>query len=94
MVADAIVSGDAINTGVWLGEFTGDRALTFGARPKQDIAGVATLVALWDEPPVFVSDRYLARLCSDEQTGSIRGKCNGPHMRINPESPPPQSASS
>jgi hypothetical protein len=43
----------AINTGVWLGELSGNSAVSFGASPKQDFAGLPTLVALWDEPPVL-----------------------------------------
>jgi hypothetical protein len=50
VIAYAVASGDAINTGVWLGEFSGDSAVRFGARPEQGFAGVATLVALREEP--------------------------------------------
>ena len=53
MIAHAVASRDATNTGVRLGEFSGDSAVSFGARPKQDLTGVATLVALWDELPVL-----------------------------------------
>ncbi len=53
VIAHAIASGDAINTGVWLGEFCCDRVVSFGARPEQDLTGVATLVALWDEPLIL-----------------------------------------
>jgi len=50
VIAHAVASGDAINTGVWLGELSGNSAVSFGAGPEQDFAGVATLVSLWDEP--------------------------------------------
>ena len=43
MITHAVASGDAINTGVRLGEFSGDSAVSFGARPEQEFAGVATL---------------------------------------------------
>jgi hypothetical protein len=53
VIAHAVASRDAINTSVWLGEFSHDSAVSFGARPEQDFAGVATLVALRDEPLIL-----------------------------------------
>ena len=53
VIAHAVASRDAINTSVWLGEFSHDSAVSFGASPKQDFAGLPMLVALWDEPPVL-----------------------------------------
>src|SRR5262245_3235635 len=45
VIAHTVSARDAINTGVWLGEFSLDSAVRFGARSVQDFAGVATLVA-------------------------------------------------
>ena len=56
VIAHAVASRDAINTSVWLGEFSHDSAVSFGARPEQDFAGVATLVALRDEPLILRQD--------------------------------------
>ena len=41
VIAHAIASRDAINTSVWLGEFSHDSAVSFEARPKKEFAGVA-----------------------------------------------------
>ena len=60
MIAHAVASGDAINSGVWLGDLSGDSALSFWAGPKQDFAGVPTLVALWNEPLIL----NLAVICA------------------------------
>ena len=46
------LSRDAINTSVWLGEFSHDSAVGFGARPEQEFAGVARLRAFWSEESV------------------------------------------
>src|SRR5215475_13422771 len=45
VVAHTVAPRDAINTGVRLGEFSGYSAVSLGARPEQNCAGVATLVA-------------------------------------------------
>ena len=52
VIAHAIASGDAINTSVWLGEFSRDSAVGFGTRPEQEFAGVASLRAFWSEESV------------------------------------------
>jgi hypothetical protein len=49
VIAHAVTSRDAINTGVWLSELSGDSAVSFRARPEQDFARVATLSAFRDE---------------------------------------------
>ena len=49
MIAHAIASCDGINTGIWLGEFSRDRVVSFAARPEQDFTGIAMLVASRDE---------------------------------------------
>jgi len=54
VITHAIASGDAINTGVWLGKFSCDKAVSFGARPEQDFTGVATLSALRDAPLILI----------------------------------------
>src|SRR5262249_49949269 len=53
VIAYAVASRDAIHTGVRLGEFSGDGTISFWARAAQDFAGVATLVAIGDEPLTF-----------------------------------------
>ena len=55
VIAHAVASRDAINTGVWLGEFSHDRAVSFGARPEKEFAGLASLRAFWSEEPVVLS---------------------------------------
>ena len=60
MIAYPIASRDAIHTGVWLGEFFDDGAISLWARTAQDFAGVATLVTIGDEPLTF----RLAVICS------------------------------
>ena len=52
VIAYAIASGDASNTIVWLGEFSDDSAVGFGARPEQEFAGVARLRAFRSEESV------------------------------------------
>ena len=54
VIAYAIASGDAINTSVWLGEFSHDSAVCFGARPEKEFAGVASLRSFWSEESVVV----------------------------------------
>jgi hypothetical protein len=54
VIAHAVASRDAINTSVRFGEFSHDSAVSFGARPEQDFAGVASLRALWSEEPVVL----------------------------------------
>ena len=52
MISHTIASGDAINTSVWLGEFSHDSAVGFGVRPEQEFARVARLRAFWSEEAV------------------------------------------
>ena len=52
VIAHSIASGDAINTSVWLGQFSYDSAVGFRARPEEEFAGVASLKAFWSEEPV------------------------------------------
>ena len=52
VIAHAVASRDAINTSVWLGEFSHDSAVSFGTRPKKEFSGVASLRAFWSEEPV------------------------------------------
>ena len=53
VIAHAIASRDAINTGVRLGESSLDSAVGSGARPEQEFAGVASLRAFWSEDSFF-----------------------------------------
>ena len=39
-----------LTLGVWLGEFSHDSTVGFGARPEQEFGGVAALVASRNEP--------------------------------------------
>ena len=55
MIAHAVASRDAINTSVWLGEFSRDSAVGFGARPEREFARVASLPAFWSEESVVFS---------------------------------------
>ena len=52
VIAHAVASGDAINTSVWLGEFSHDSAVSFGARPEKEFADVTCLRASWSERSV------------------------------------------
>ena len=80
MIAHAVASGDAINTSVWLGEFSHDSAVSFGARPEKEFAGVASLSLLERAVGCFLviaAGRYLARSCSGEQVSLPGEKCKG-----------------
>ncbi len=59
VIAHAVASGDAINTSVWLGEFSHNSAVGFGARPEQEFAGVASLRAFESEKPIVLCRQRL-----------------------------------